>query len=571
MPDRDLNPKLGRIRSPSARKKKTWIGRVVREMRRAGNTSRSMRHSTWFGSRNGRGYAVSCSFASRAPQPRRRRVVVKARITKFGAGGIKAAQSHLRYLRRDGVTKEGERGSLYNSRSEQVDGKAFLEEARGDRHQFRLIVAPEDSSQLTDLKPFVRDLMQQAEIDLGTKLDWVAVDHFNTGHPHTHIVIRGKDETGQDLIIARDYIARGFRERANDLMTLELGLETQAEFDRKLDAEMTADRFTRIDRSLLRDTADGVLVVGRRQDTDQRWQSLKTGRLRKLENMGLSEELSPGIWKIAERAETVLRDLGRRGDIMRTMQGVLKHAGIERGTTDFSIFRADDPSARTVGKIVGIGLADEMNDRHYVLVDGIDGKLHYAEIGRIDEADPPSRGVLATLRGRQQHGQSAGRHFLQARIFIESHARVEQLATASGATWLDRQLVLRGPEEIAQRGFGLEVTKALRHRQQWLVQKGLMREKDGQLIARQRMLAELERRDIETAGSNLESKLGLKRVTAKDFGRTGRTPVQSVRLVSGRFAVMKSSKEFTLVPWRQVAQMRRRSGIVMEARKEISL
>src|SRR5438552_5887455 len=32
-----------------------------------------------------------------------------------------------------------------------------------------------------------RDLMRQMETDLGTKLDWIAVDHHNTGHPHTHI------------------------------------------------------------------------------------------------------------------------------------------------------------------------------------------------------------------------------------------------------------------------------------------------------------------------------------------------------------------------------------------------
>ncbi|MBV9562501.1 MAG: hypothetical protein JOY90_18975 [Bradyrhizobium sp.] len=39
------------------------------------------------------------------------------------------------------------------------------------------------------MKPFLRDLMRQMEEDLGTKLDWVAADHFNTGHPHSHIVV----------------------------------------------------------------------------------------------------------------------------------------------------------------------------------------------------------------------------------------------------------------------------------------------------------------------------------------------------------------------------------------------
>jgi len=65
--------------------------------------------------------------------------------------------------------------------------------------------------------------MEQMEKDLGTQLDWVAVDHYNTAHPHTHIVLRGKDDKGDDLIIAREYIAHGMRERAAEIVSLDLG------------------------------------------------------------------------------------------------------------------------------------------------------------------------------------------------------------------------------------------------------------------------------------------------------------------------------------------------------------
>ena len=40
------------------------------------------------------------------------------------------------------------------------------------------------------------------ETDLGTKLDWIAVDHHNTGHPHTHILVRGVTDNGNTLNIA---------------------------------------------------------------------------------------------------------------------------------------------------------------------------------------------------------------------------------------------------------------------------------------------------------------------------------------------------------------------------------
>src|SRR3546814_17146226 len=67
--------------------------------------------------------------------------------------------------------------------------------------------------------------------DLGTNLDWVAVDHHNTGHPHTHIIVRGKDERGKDLIIARDYISRGLRERACELVDLDFGPRTDTSIE----------------------------------------------------------------------------------------------------------------------------------------------------------------------------------------------------------------------------------------------------------------------------------------------------------------------------------------------------
>src|SRR5690606_33236658 len=102
----------------------------------------------------------------------------------------KAAAAHLRYLQRDGTTREGERGMLYGPDSDAVDGRAFLERGAGDRHQFRFIVSAEDGAEYEDLKPLTRRLMGQLEKDLGTRLEWAAVDHFNTGHPHTHIVLR---------------------------------------------------------------------------------------------------------------------------------------------------------------------------------------------------------------------------------------------------------------------------------------------------------------------------------------------------------------------------------------------
>ena len=209
--------------------------------------------------------------------------MVKARYVKMRAGS-RAAAVHLRYLQRDGVTRDGSPGQLYSATADRADGRAFLDRSEGDPRQFRLIVAAEDGAELSDLRAFTRDLMRQVERDLGTGLDWVAVDHFNTAHPHTHIVIRGVDEAGANLVIAGAYLAHGIRERASELVTIELGPESTMERQAKLAREIDQERLTRIDRALLREAGDAVggvidlrTAVGEpRSDFDRQ---LRIGRL----------------------------------------------------------------------------------------------------------------------------------------------------------------------------------------------------------------------------------------------------------------------------------------------------
>ena len=107
-------------------------------------------------------------------------------MPKMRGTSARAVDAHLRYLERDGVTRDGEKGRAYSAREDEADGRAFVARGKEDRHQFRFIVAPEDSIKMGDLRRFTRDLMRQLESDLGTRLDWIAVDHHNTGHPHTH-------------------------------------------------------------------------------------------------------------------------------------------------------------------------------------------------------------------------------------------------------------------------------------------------------------------------------------------------------------------------------------------------
>jgi type IV secretory pathway VirD2 relaxase len=140
--------------------------------------------------------------------------------------------------------------------------------------------------------------MRQMEQDLDTKLDWVAVDHFNTGHPHTHIVIRGRDDRGQPLIMARDYIGHGVRARAQALVTLELGPENELELIQKLLNEVDHERFTRLDRALLAKAKDNIVVVMTAEEQDPARQTMRVGRLKTLERLASPRNgsLGSGHW-----------------------------------------------------------------------------------------------------------------------------------------------------------------------------------------------------------------------------------------------------------------------------------
>ncbi|WP_395398194.1 relaxase/mobilization nuclease RlxS [Novosphingobium sp. BL-8A] len=386
--DDDFMPRLGRQKAKGSRGVKRYLGQVLAAANLARGGARGPSGKSGFsGSKIGRGAGVGRMLASRGGMAgsHRRRVVVKASIVRLSGKGVAAAAAHLRYLQRDGTTREGERGSLYGRDLDTVDGKAFLEKGTGDRHQFRFIVSPEDGDRYEDLKPLTRRLMAQMEKDLGTELEWAAVDHYNTAHPHTHIVVRGKDVEGKELVIARDYLTSGIRERAADLVELDLGLRSDREIVDGLRAEIGQERLTSIDRLLIGEAGQDHEVAARSHDPLQ--QSVRAGRLAHLSRMGLAEHLDGDRYRLAADLDDTLRSMGERGDVIRTMQREFTRLKVERAMADQVIYDPSVENARPLmGRVLSRGLADEFEDRHYLIVDGADGRSHYVAIGKAGQS-----------------------------------------------------------------------------------------------------------------------------------------------------------------------------------------
>jgi type IV secretory pathway VirD2 relaxase len=395
-----FEPKLGKMRALGSKRGRKYLHQVLQAANLAG-TGLS-KGGSFHGNRIGRGAGVGRVLASRDrfAAYRQRRVIIKSRIVKLAGKAAAGARAHLRYVQRDGVTREGQAGQLYGPEQDSIDGKAFLERGEADRHQFRFIVSPEDGAEYEELKSLTRRFMARVEEDLGTKLDWVATDHFNTGHPHTHIMLRGKDERGRDLIIARDYMATGMRERAAEIVQLDLGPRTDVEIERRLAREVEQERLTSLDRRLLRSVdAEGLVSAA---DHDPFRQTLQVGRLRKLEHLGLAEPTGTGRWRLPHDLEETLRRMAERGDIIKTMHREMTARGMARAPAELALF---DPTAAdqrpVIGRVVTRGLSDELNDRHYLIVDGVDGRAHYVDVGRGETMEPIPEGAVVRIEARR--------------------------------------------------------------------------------------------------------------------------------------------------------------------------
>jgi type IV secretory pathway VirD2 relaxase len=387
-----------RIRpGPPRRRGDAFINKVLRETSKAGSKAgKTIRKAGRRpGARFGRGH-VAARFVGRSLTPNARRVTIKTRLVNLAKAGPRSIAAHLRYIEREGVDRQGGAGRAYGPATDDADLDAFKERSADDRHQFRFIVSPEDAEQLDDLRTYTRHLMARMEADLGTRLEWVAVDHWNTDNPHTHIVLRGKDDTGKDLIIARDYIAEGMRRRASELATQWLGPRTGLEVQRAMRREIDQERWTSLDQTLQREAGDnGLLHVERFAEPRlQRQRQILIGRLQSMQRMGLATEQRPGTWAIHADAESTLRAMGERGDIVRTMQRAMR--GRQR---ELAMFQSGETGRVIVGRVVGKGLADELYDKGYLIVDGTDGKAHYVVLPPRSELEQYPTGAVVEVKG----------------------------------------------------------------------------------------------------------------------------------------------------------------------------
>ncbi len=296
-----------------------------------------------------RGFGFSSTPLTRASFDPRQRAVVKLHFFGHGGGGGAALSAHARYLTREASDRSvgvenphagegprapgrghaayldrGQADAFYDALREGVDGGARLNVwAREDRRHFRIILSAEMGAQLGDLKSYTRAVMEQAETALNTRLEWVAVDHWDTDNPHTHIVLRGRRANGAPLILPRPFVKAGFREIARNEASARLGPRTPEQERIALQRLARAHRWTRLDDVIARTASAGVLRLhDSRHPSPDIASALKT-RVMELSRLGLAQRRGRTIFiadDLRQRLDALELHIDIRKNLMRSRQ-----------------------------------------------------------------------------------------------------------------------------------------------------------------------------------------------------------------------------------------------------------
>jgi hypothetical protein len=348
---------------------------------------------------------------ARSSRAGRRQQAARARPAHFQHCAVRVSYSsnrvagqwyaHGRYVARESASLQPEK-SGFGAEAIGVDIASRLREWQdgSDPRMWKLIISPEFGERL-DLQRLTRDLMSRMASDLHTSLDWVAVPHFNTEHPHVHVALRGVDANGEAFKLDRDYVRNGLRAVAQHFATVQLGYRTEQDATLALRRQVPLQRFTPLDRLIvartqpldgisgdLRVTADPTRS-GLGRFATVREQSLAS-RLMTLQTMGLAWPDGPHQWQVRRDLETALKAMKRAADNQKTLAA---HGALLSDPR----LQLSAPNWRDINSLEGRVLShgEEEDGRRYLMLEGTDGRVYYLRYTpELDEAR--SRGDLTT-------------------------------------------------------------------------------------------------------------------------------------------------------------------------------
>lgn len=279
----------------------------------------------------------------------RQRAVVKVHYFSHGGAGAGALRAHVRYVARDAAVRgrglaqehdaEAARDSadkherpreqertlsvFYDALDTGVDGAGRAAQwAREDRRHFRLILSAENGARMRELQTYTRDVMARAEQALGMRLEWIAVDHWDTDNPHTHIILRGKRPDGRNLVIPHDFVSHGFRSAARDAATERLGPRGRDDARRALERDALVHGPSRLDGMIAGQLDEERRVrLARLQAPDRspEMENALKARAQELKRMGLAVEVERNIFQFEPGWRDALKAMELHLDIRKSL------------------------------------------------------------------------------------------------------------------------------------------------------------------------------------------------------------------------------------------------------------
>lgn len=397
--------------------------------------------------------------------------IVKSRIVKSKAWHSKqqkvhAVSEHISYLQREEVAINNKEPCLFNSISDDVDGREFAKQIAEDRHHFRFIISPENG-QASDLKFHAREVINDMETDLGLKLKWLGVIHKNTDNPHIHIVIRGVDNKGKDLIIKPDYITRGIRARSSESLTFELGPRNILDVFKARRKSLVQNRPIALDYKINEIAAKHKFMFTPALFVDLAMRKEANIRLKHLQSLGLVSQYK-SFYKVATNLIDKLKDLEAQQDIYKR----IARFGIDEAR-QYMVSHGT-----MVGKVLHKGLKDELAGTYYLIVNGADGNKWYVDLSNYKNIDNLEPNQIVTFEAKKSIKKDPlnlqDKVYFSNKVICEKLTSVEQMVSAKDVTLLDKYLVKPAmQQQLAHTGFGANIRQVLEQRKQVLVDRGL--------------------------------------------------------------------------------------------------
>lgn len=630
--ENEFEPTLGRSspdRTPKLRKVRSAVRQATHRPRASGPKPRQPSIRAHF--------AKGSKSRARPVSATARRVVVKIRYAANAGGRTAPLRTHVSYLAREGrqpahspetaveqkqedptrsidylareAGPEVSRVTFYDRASVGIDAKAVTAGWSDDARHFRMIVSAEDGAALGDLKPFIRELMAGLEAKLGTRLEWLAVDHHDTDNPHTHVLIRGRRPDGQDLFIPSRLVSSGIREHAQGIVTRVLGPRLDVDLARERFHDIGRMAMTPLDRELSRDARAGGLMPARPE---------LIARLERLEAWGLAERTTGG-WRVDPDLATKLKRMAEHQEVVQAV------AVARPGREPQPILEAD-LKAPVTGELIHLGLTDELGDKFLAIVETGAGELRYARFERAQDLailDGAEAGAMITISpnkpavrasdeavarvaARSGGAYSAELHAAQepgidTRLAAANIRRLEvmrrmglvqraadgvfnvgadHLATAmvfekrlvarapfapqvqsylppreqirvEGLTQLDRVLAGDAPGPAGLGRLARDFEQALQQRRLFLIEQGWMAPHE--TAPSRTTLRRLAQVELSNRAKALSAELGVP-VLTYDAHRVAGVYARRVDLAQGRMALIVGERQANLIPWRPALQ-----------------